>query len=269
MPQRILGYMSNDNSLTPLAFQKVSQEVTLDTSMSSGLGLSFIQQDRVLERKSPQMTGGVHDVFGLLSDAPTRALVACVQDEILAHTREMSPHRFKDWIYAEGMIGSRELRGAEDLNAASLERLPDFLMRNVSEDVPASVRFFDLMYELFQRDIYHVVEHRREEAAKAFAASIARMHHASDAPFHAMLMNQKFMMAAAVGEPLYYRTIKGIEQPAPPPLYEGERTRPVKSPHFRAVIIASLDEAGKEWQTLETGKILFLKNGWALDTVEI
>lgn len=270
MSQRILGYLSNDNSLTAPALRQVDGEVELDTTSSSGLGMSFIQQERVLERKSPQLTGGVHDVFGRLAEVSTRVLVACVQEEILTNTRHMSPHRFQGWMYAEGMIDADEMREDGALLRERFEALPDFLQRSVEASSPASVRFFDCMYELFQHDIYHVAEHRRRAAAEAFARSVRRVHKNLDEPFHALLASQKNMMAAALGEPLYYRTFKGIEQPAPPPLYDGERTRPIKSPHFRAFIVASLDGADpKHWSRLEPGHVLYLEDGWGCQTVAI
>ncbi len=262
MSQRILGYMSNDDSLTAAAFRHIEQEVRLDTTGSSGLGVSWIQQDRVLERKSPQLTGGVHDVFSSIGEVSSRVIGACTQEEILSHTSDMSPHRFQKWIYLEGMIDAHESRGDEEAHLARFETLPDFLRRNVNESLPASIRFFDYMYTLFERDIYHVAAKRREAAAEALVLSLAGMHSNLDAPFHAMVLSKGLMIAAACGEPLFYRVFDGLEQPAPAPLYDGERTRPIKSPHFRAVMIASLDEVNEAWTRLEPGHVMFVDESW-------
>lgn len=269
MSQRILGYMSNDDSLTAAAFRQIAQEVKLDTSGSSGLGVSWVQQDRVLERKNPQLTGGVHDVFASIGEVSSRVIGACTQEEILSNTRDMSPHRFQKWIYLEGLIDAHEQRTDEETRATHLARLPDFLRRNVHESLPASVRFFDYMYTLFDRDIYHVAAERRRDAAMALAESIGSLHADLEAPFHAMLLGQGLMIAAALGEPLYYRAFEGLEEPAPEPLYEGERTRPVKSPHFRAVVLASLDEAGPQWKRLDPGHVLYVDKRWGPQVLNI
>lgn len=263
MTQKILGYLSNDDSLTSTAIAQIAQEITLDPELISGVGISWIQQDRVLERKNPQLTSGGNDFLGMIAELSARALVAGAYEEILPNVKAMGPHRFQKWIYAEGMLDSEQQRSDDETLHACLERLPDFLRRSVPEESDASVRFFDYLHRLFQKDIYHAAAARREAAARALGESVMAMHHDPAAPFHAIAMTDKLMVACAVGEPLYYRLFSGIEQPAPAPLFVGERTRPTPHPHFRAAIVASLDAPpAAPWQRLEPGHVLCIEEGW-------
>ena len=137
------------------------------------------------------------------------------------------------------------------------------------ETLPASARFFDFLYALFDRDIYHVAPRRRRDAALALAQSVARLHGDLEAPLHVMAMSQQVMIAAALGEPLYYRRFEGLEQQAPAPLYQGERTRAVRTPHFRAVAVAGTERAEAPWLELKPGHLLYVDEQWEAHAINL
>lgn len=269
MSQQIFGFFNNDDSLTSVALTMARAELGEDASQErwGGLGIGWIQDGRVLERKNPRVTGGVLEPLGLLSDLRSREIIGYATEAIGSSSAELPPHRFRKWLYVE--------EGAtEELDASAAELisgLPDFLQRNVPGSAATAARFFYLLDELFHQDAFHAASHRRAPAAAAVASGLAKLAQSTEGALergHAsMLATERLLVAATFDRPLYYRVWNGLQVPADKPLFAGHRTRPVEHSHYRAVLVMSHDSCpGEQWQTLEPGNMLWLDDGWEIKT---
>lgn len=261
MSRKIMGYLSNDDSLTAVAMAMAGQELDLSAEEWGGLGVSWLQDGRSLERKNPRVTNGVLDVLGVFSDLPSRSILGFMTEEIGAEARALQPHRFRKWLYTELDCEPE----SEDL-AALVAQMPDFLQRNVDARYATMVRFFFLLHELFRRDLFHTAAHRREDVARACGEAMIALGEARGVPverYQGLVMTERVMVAVALGEPLYFRRWEGIEVPEAP-LFAGHQVRSAKHPHFRAVLISSLAQApgGEHWEEVPADHVLWIDDTW-------
>lgn len=272
MSQQIFGFFNNDDSLTSVALSQVRAELGEDSGGEhwNGLGIGWIQEGRVLERKNPRVTGGVLEPLGLLSDLRSREIIGFATEAIGASSAELPPHRFRKWLYVEE--GATEELDA--LGAQMIEALPDFLQRNVPGNAATAARFFTLLHELFDQDAFHAASHRRAFAAAAIASGLEKLARSTEGAlergYASMVATERLLVAATLDRPLFYRVWKGIQAPADKPLFAGHRTRPVEHPHYRALLVMSGEKApGEQWQTLQPGELLWLDDGWEVKTRSI
>lgn len=269
MSGKILGFLSNDDSLTATAITQASQEVNWSEQAWGGVGVSWLQEGRVLERKNPRVTGGVIDALGLLAELPSRAMLGHATEQILGASNTMQPHRFRKMVYIE--------HGLEDVVdehlSALVDRMPDFLRRNVDASSASHVRFFYLLDALFHADVFHAASHRRTRAAEVAASALAAMQGELDVRFEGyagMLMTERVLIAMACGAPLYYRVWEGISEYVEDVFSSGVRQRAIEHKHYRGVLVASAEEPlGGAWRVLEPGMMLWVDDGWEVRVGEL
>lgn len=262
MSGKILGFLSNDDSLTATALAQVSKEVNWSEQAWGGVGVSWLQEGRVLERKNPRVTGGAIDALGLLSKLPSRAMLGRATEHPLGASSAMQPHRFRKMVYVEH--GLEE--AVDEQLSALIDKMPDFLRRNIDATSASHIRFFYLLDALFHADVFHAASHRRTRAAEVAASALAALQGELGARldgYAGMLMTERVLTAMACGAPLYYRVWEGIAEYVEDIFSSGVRQRAIEHKHYRGVFVASSDEPlGGGWQMLEPGKMLWVDDGW-------
>ncbi len=258
----ILGYLSNDDSLTGLAFEEVAQEWV--PSSESGVGLGWMQESRTLERKDPRDEGEL-DVFGSIGGLRSRAVVCRVRGAGEAATRSetMHPFRFKSWMGV-----ARTVRPSLDGVREAIEaELPDFIKTNTrGEGLDEALFHWHLKY-LFAQDAFHTARQRPQNAARALGASVAALEERLEGPFErfqAVLMTERVLVAVSVGAPMSVRTWRGIEEQPEEPGVAGARGRPRERPYFRGVLCVGGEVDGEAWVRLPERSIAWVDGDWGV-----
>lgn len=172
MSQQIFGFFNNDDSFTSVAFNQVCVELGDDASQDrwGGLGIGWIQDGCVFERKNPRVTGGVLELFGLLSDLCLREIIGYAIEEIGVSSVELFFHCFRKWLYVEGGA-TEELDATAEVMIAAL---PDFLQRNVPGSAAIVACFFYLLDELFHQDVFHAASYQCVRAVEVVASGFVK-----------------------------------------------------------------------------------------------
>ena len=112
MTHRVFGYMSNDASLTAAACRQIGEELGLDEG--GALGVSWLQQERVLERKNPQSQLAAGAIWDSIGEVSSRVIAACVQPAGMTSAKEMDRIAFN--------VGSTPRGGSRPRIAAKTAR---------------------------------------------------------------------------------------------------------------------------------------------------
>ena len=230
----ILGYLSNDDSLTGKAFEEVAQ--AWSPKSVAGLGLGWMQESRTLERKDPRGDDEL-DVLAALGGLRSRAIVCRVrgEGEEQSDSDSMHPFRFKSWMGVARTVAP-DLEGVRE---AIEEELPDFIKTNTRGQGLDEVLFHWHLMHLFAQDAFHVARDRPEVSARALGASIVALEERLEGPFErfqVVLMTGRVMLAASVGAPMNVRAWRGIEEEPEEPGAPGSRGRVRKRPYFRGAL---------------------------------
>lgn len=243
---RLIALMTNDDSLTSVALSQVQRQLSeLEGSASqppatqSGLGLGWLQEGRSLLRKYPAQSASEIGWINALASLPTRAALGYVTDQPLNDLgpAELPPFRYQSWLYTQvGQVLD------EPAMEQQLQGLPDFLRRNVRTEAEAELNMFNLLHSLHAHDVYHHPTHNAARRAYACARMISQLEAALEHPlsnFALAAITERYLLAAQTDAQLYWRTWRGVDEPAPAPLYNGQITRQRHHAHFRATLVIS------------------------------
>ena len=244
---RFAALWSNDDSLTRWALGEAKAALTWEVPGDGGLGLGWVQDGRSLLQRHPRGSDARVELAGLLSELRSRTILGCVDGGGPQEIAELSPFRFRSWLYAAAPSAAL---GA-DVKAALVEGLPDFLKRNIEGKSDGEVLFHHLLAELYKRDAFNMPSVDGKLAADALGASLAGI--AAVAPavvagLRCVAMTERLVVGATRGGPLAIRQWRGVEEPAPTPLFAGHRPKAVAHPHYKAALIVSGPApTGAEW----------------------
>lgn len=265
MPQ-LFGYLSNDDRLTGAVIEEVRQDIALDPRGCEGFGVGWLQDGKSLLRQVPRVPEGASDVLAMVSDLPSRAVVAhLTPGEGPALPERLQPYRYGVWLWAVN-----DPRGQLDgLASALLAELPDFLTRQLRGRRGAEAMFFRLLSTLYDQDqFYHAAQHA-QGCARALAGLCAELEQRMGEALEAEIVcvTERCVLARA-WRPLWARRWEGIERPRPVE-FEGHRPTPQPHPKLRALAVTSTPQRpGHEarWDAIPRGHVLWCGPDWAPQT---
>ena len=262
---RLLAMMTNDDSLSAVALEQV--RATLSTwapEPGEGLGLGWLHEQRTLLRKYPATSAPEVELTSALQGLSSRAVMACVGQgsEGSGHDPErIGPFRDPLWLYAQR--GQALEPWALMAQAA---QLPDFLRRQgASDPEPAQLTMLSLLHSLHAHDVYHQPPHvsathseRRAQAAARMMRRLQEQAGGQPAAWAFVAMTGRMWMAGQTDACLFWRAWRGLEEPAPAPLYAGQRVRATHHAHFKALMVVAADQApGPQWSALPAGHVMW------------
>jgi len=265
---RMIAYLGNDDSLTPVAVQSLRDSLDFPpTSESSGFGFGWIQDGRSLLRTNPKPGAAGPDFVGLMADIPSRSIVGHLRgsDEEGVDALDLQPFRFRRWVFAH--VG--EEPELEQTRAELLETVPEFIRGNVKGGRGSEVLGHLFLGELHRGDLLERGRTRPQACAEALFETMSRVQvEAAIAEFSFVAVTERGIVAGGLGRPLYFRQIRGLDQLREQPLFAGHHPKPVRHPSFKAVVVT--DSAVTEddgWSEIEDGRVLFVDTDWNVDFV--
>ena len=266
---RFTALWSNDDSLNRWALAEARAALRWDVTGEAGLGLGWVQDGRSLLRRHPGGAGEPMELVGQLSEVRSRTVLGCVDSgATMQSVAELAPFRFRGWLYA--VEPSAPL--GDEVKAAIAQGLPDFLRRNIDGTSDGEALFHHLLAELYRRDVFNMAHVEGRVVADALATSlegIARMAPAAVERLQCVAMAERLMVGASCGGPMAIRQWRGIEEPAPPPLFAGHRPRAITFGHYKATLILSgAQPAGESWAQLEPDHLFWIGRDGAVEQRE-
>jgi glutamine amidotransferase len=263
---QLIGYICSDDSLTPSVVHAVRDEL-MSVDDYAALGFGWVQEHRSLLRKHPSQGANGVNALSLLSDLPARAIVGYTESarSDSLDTLDLQPFRYRNWVYAQ----EDNVESFDGYRDEVLEEVPDHIRRNIQGQNRAEVafhRFLAAVNDHGQLDRQRV---DGGEVARAMASSVSDLErrgldHGLDAvELRAVSVSTRLLLAARIGEALYYRQFDGIQEPSEDPLFAGHRPRPVAHPHFNGVLVASGDRPnGESWVEIPDRHIMWVDGDW-------
>lgn len=265
MPQ-LFGYLSNDDRLTGAVIAQVRQDIVLDPRGCEGFGVGWLQDGKSLLRQVPRVPPGAPDVLAMVSDLPSRAIVAhLTPGEGPALPDHLQPFRHGVWLWAV----SDPLGQLEGLAGALNEGLPDFLTRQRRGRLGAEAALFRFMHLLHAHDhFYHAAQHA-QGCARALAGLCAEIEQRLGEPLQAeiVVVTERCALARA-WRPLHVRRWEGIARQRPSE-FEGHHPAPQLHPKLRALAITTASpRPGHEaaWDEVARGHVLWCGPDWTPHT---
>lgn len=275
---RLLGYMCNDDSLTPCAMQEIGHQILSDTTRElAALGFGWVQEARTLLRKHPSADSKPVDVLGLLSDIPARAIVGHMQQKINGRvdTLDLQPFRFRKWVFSQ--TGS--VANFAEFRDELIADIPDHIRRNIQGKTQAEVVFHRFYHWMKKLGALAAPHENGRQVAQALAKTLEEVEQRArqaglEGPVEidVVAATEKLMLCARTGDPLYYRLFEGVEEPADEPLFAGHRPKRHEHPHFRGVFLTSAGDAApadEDWQELSQRHVAWVDRSWEATVVPL
>lgn len=277
----VFGYLCSDDSLTHAVMTDFKGQLNpIDPQRNNGLGIGWLQQGRTLVRKHPTRPDSTDDLLDLLSDIPTRAMVAHIQRATSGHiaAADLQPFRYRNWVYAQHGAFAGDPARIQEFTDSLIADLPDHLRRNLQGQTAADVIFHVLLTHLTEQDAFNMqLTPTRHATILARALQTLQektlAHHLDPlTPLLNVAITERQLFATRIGAPLYYRLYEGIQEPGEKPLFAGHRTHPIEHPRFRAVIVTNQVSPTTEdspWIEIPDNHILWVESGWQIKTAPI
>lgn len=264
---RMIAYLCNDDSLTPVAIQGLHDAVEFPaTSKSTGFGFGWIQDGRSLLRTNPKPAGGGPDFLSLMADIPSRAIVGHFRDtdEEPADALELQPFRFRRWVFAH----AGESPQIEETQNDLLQTIPEFIRGNIKGGAGAEILGHMFLTELHRRDLLERGRTKPQACAEAMLETMNRLQvEAAIADYAAVSVTERGLVAGRLGRPLFYRQIRGLEQFREQPLFAGHKPKPVRHPSFKAVVVTDAPAMENGWTEVADGRALYVDADWNVQLV--
>lgn len=244
---QIFGYICSDRNVTGDLFKALHDELPLySTHDSAGFGLGWIQEDRSLLRTHPKPTPSTPSLLHLLTDLPSRVMVATVRKpgDSSVSSQDLPPFRFRRWVWASTEAGR-----------ASTVGLPDYIRQNIHGRSAAETVFHAVLRELHAGD---GVDNPLIEDSHV-ASAIHRAVHGLDSVPTLLLATGKRMFGLAGTEPLFYKLYQGYEL-FEEPAFAGHKPKPRQLPAFRATVLTNVapPAAHAGWLEVPAGRVICL-----------
>lgn len=198
----VLGYLGNEPGRMGCALHELRSALTAPPQ-AEGFGLAHFMDDRLLLNKRPSpVTQGI----------PLAELVGPVRTSTLLlsmHTAsDGGPYKFRSWAFA--MQGCD---GREPLRAELVERLPDFLTRNISGDSVGEASFHRFLATLHSHnkvDDITVDGLLVAQSLRQTLDAVASRGEARASPMVLMATNGRVLVCAHQGSGVAYSLREGI-----------------------------------------------------------
>jgi len=236
---RLFGFVINDAQRVACALYP-AREALVAESAPEGWGLASYQGGEVLLQRHPKPVAGPLDLYRFAREQRTDYLVGQVRDASTpAKLENTQPYRFRSWVFARS--GAVQPGGAE-----VLEKVPDFLRRNIRGQDPAEGVFHLFLSFLHDSGRLDDPNIKMADAAAALASTLAIAEQKAggvSAPANLVTTNGRILLAVRAGRPMWTRRVNGIadcpvcaekaHEPA-----RGDRRR-ISHEHVRAVLLVS------------------------------
>lgn len=267
---RLFGYLGNDPSLLPLAFQRTGDALTEDCAVpGEGWGLGFFQDDRALVRKRPKVVTDRVCFSDLASDLRARAVIGLVRRGSRGDVspENTPPFRFRNWLFANQGDVAAPGPSADTAHAALRDSLPDFLRHNIwgqTDSEPALHLFFHHLRQRAHVESPAIPPLALIDTARAYTDHLQQVLRdaGQERPpeLNLIFANGRSLVAIHLHSaiPLASLTLTHL-QAQEPPLFAGHRPRTLDYPHFKATFLAfqpspsALDAA--PWEPLPTSAV--------------
>lgn len=258
---RLIAFICNDDSLTPLAVSRLKPHLEFPaTETSGGFGFGWLQDGRSLLRTSPKPGVGTPDFVDLMADIPARAVLGHIRsaEDGTAPPLDLQPYRFRKWVFAhEGEVPETK-RARDEL----LSTVPEFLRRNVKGSSGSEVFGHMFWSELHRRGLLDKAAEAHERAAALASFTAGLQVQAAIGEFAAVTASERSLFCAAIGCPLYYREIRGIDGTRDEPLFAGHRPKATSYPAFKALVVTNAPLDTDEWEQVPDRHVLWVDRAW-------
>jgi len=241
---RLFGFVINDAQRVACALHP-AREALVTASAPEGWGLALYQGGEVLLQRHPKPLVGALDFYRAARDHRTDYLVGQVREPgTPAKLDNTQPFRFRSWVFAR----SGEVHPG---HAALLDKVPDFLRRNIRGQDPTEGLFYLFLSFLHDANRMDDPNMKVTDAATALASALAiadkLVVDAGGQPPAANLVttNGRILLAVRSGKPLWARQTNGINDCSHCADTTGDGRadrRRVNHEHVRALLLCSEPE---------------------------
>jgi len=216
----LIGYMANRADRLGAALYQERAVVTPHTNGTpTGWGIGFYQGDEILHKKRPLLEGETLDWETITQGVRSDCVVLHLRQATVGdfRTENTHPFRMRSWTFAHtGTIGAFDV-----LRESLLERLPDFLRRNVRGGTDSEVLFHVLLSFVHDAGVLDEADPPEATIIAALRSSVALIDELTDgasAPrstLNLVLTNGRQMYALGRGKTLAYVDRRGLHEVRP------------------------------------------------------
>jgi predicted glutamine amidotransferase len=257
---RVLALVGNRPDVCGVAAKKYAHLLRVEThGKALGWGIGFYQAGEALLRRRPLDDRDVIEIAAL-NDVSSGLLIAQIRTPGVGdlRTENTPPFRYRDWLFAQrGTID-----GFDQIRAALLERVPEFLRCNLRGETDGEAMFYTFLSCLdeaigLDRDRINAAQIRDALRGALSRANqlLARAGH-PEASLDWFVSDGEHLVSLHRTTTMMYRRFEAPEEleallPEGPP---GASLHP-----FRCSVLASgLDELPEKWSRLEPGCLVTL-----------
>jgi hypothetical protein len=256
---RFVVLWSNDDSLNQWALSEEREALRWAVEGEAGLGLGWVQEGRSLLQRHPRVQSDTIELGGLLTELRARVALGCILSGApRQEMSELAPFRFRSWLYAAVL----EQALGEEVRGLITATLPDFLRRNLEGHSDVELLFHQVLAALYKRDVFNMAMVDGRLVADALADALAALDGLAPdvaASMQAALVTERLVVGVTRGQPMALRQWRGVEEPAPSPLFAGHKPRAVVHAHYKgALLVSGAQPVGARWEQIAAGSIFWI-----------
>ncbi|MFB6263200.1 MAG: class II glutamine amidotransferase [Bradymonadaceae bacterium] len=269
---RMIGYLCNDDSLTPRVVQEVAGDLSATDDAESddvARGFGWIRDGQPLLRKHPPQGANHTDMAAILADIQAREIVGyeCTPERATVETQDLQPFSYRSWVYAQDGAGEVLQSRRDEI----LDSLPDHIRRHLDGNAPSELGFHLFLAAMQRREGFGLARREARDCAAALAETGSRIEQLrasageveTPQSIDAVTVSDRLLMAWSGRGDLYVRKFDGIESPDEEPLFAGHDPESEEHPHFRAFLVVSAEAApGEDWRPVGQGEVLWVGDDW-------
>ncbi len=258
---RMLGVICNDEDLLGCAVHQVRDALRCpEATRHDGIGIGYYSGDEPLLKKRPSSEGEKIEYTELLKGIRSKVVLVHVRQATVGSWKDRNTHpfRFRKWLFAH--IG--HLPALQDNRQKLLERIPEFLSRNVRGDTDSELAFHLFLEVLFKEGKLNELDMPAEklgEFLRQLAVEVNGLHEGPEKPKMAVIItNGRIMAALSQGVSIHYSFREGIlDCNVHEPTQQNKQTHAL----FRGIMIgAAMDAPGHQWREIPDGSIIHVSN---------
>lgn len=271
---RLIGYICNDDSLTPRVVEEIDPPFGDDeragrSALARGFG--WVRDGQALLRKRPPQGREHNRMDAIFADIQARQIVGyeCAPERSTVETQDLQPFCFRDWIYAQSGDADALSAHREDI----VSGLPDHIRRNLDGNSASELAFHLFVAALQRHEGLDLARREHHDCAVALAEAGRRMREFSSGAgeverppeVDAVAISEQLLVAWAGRGDLYYREFEGFDVSDEDPLFAGHDPESEGHPHFRAVLVATAESApSPAWTAVDRRTTLWVDDDWEI-----
>ena len=283
---RLIAYMGNDPQRMRCAMHPGRAQfvdAAAGGTAIDGWGVGFYQGGEVLLQRRPKPPELPLDLFEMLHDVKSDALIAHVRRGSygVPKTENTHPFRFRSWLFAHhGTVAH-----FDDVREAMLESVPDFLRRNIRGQTDSELLFHMFLAQLQLTGKLDDPTVSTRAVAGAMAQAIAECDRVSrregepPSVLDLAATNGRVLAVSRRGRPVHYYRIDGIRD-CPvcreTPAEFGRGPRPNDHEHLRAVVIVADGDTspadpplGAPWLEVPEGSLITVSRDLEVERIAL